>query len=87
MATLRRFVAAVSSARREEAPLLEDGEGASSVMPACQRRTSLVAGTVLKGSRKPLSAWFQAMLYLKNQSDVSVSSCCRAAWLVGSRAA
>lgn len=36
---------------------------------ACQRQTSLVAGTVLEGTRKPLRTWFQAMWYVTNQKS------------------
>ena len=34
---------------------------------ACQRQTSVVAGTVLEGTRKPLRTWFQAIWYVTNQ--------------------
>jgi transposase-like protein len=34
---------------------------------ACQRQTSVIAGTVLEGTRKPLRMWFQAMWYVTNQ--------------------
>jgi len=33
----------------------------------CQRQTSIVAGTVLEGTRKPLRTWFQAAWYVTNQ--------------------
>lgn len=33
----------------------------------CQRQTSLVAGTVLEGTRKPLRTWFKAIWYATNQ--------------------
>lgn len=35
----------------------------------CQRQTSLVAGTVLEGTRKPLRTWFQAIWYVTNQKS------------------
>jgi len=31
---------------------------------ACQRQTSVTAGTVLEGTRKPLQMWFQALWYV-----------------------
>ncbi len=34
---------------------------------ACQRQTSLTAGTIFDGTRKPLRTWFQAMWYVTNQ--------------------
>jgi transposase-like protein len=34
---------------------------------ACQRQTSLTAGTIFDGTRKPLRTWFQAMWYLTSQ--------------------
>jgi transposase-like protein len=34
---------------------------------ACQRQTSVIAGTVLEGTRKPLRVWFQAMWYVTSQ--------------------
>lgn len=34
---------------------------------ACQRQTSVVAGTVLQGTRKPLRTWLQAAWYLTSQ--------------------
>jgi transposase-like protein len=33
----------------------------------CHRQTSVTAGTVFEGTRKPLRVWFQAMWYLTNQ--------------------
>ena len=33
----------------------------------CQRQTSLTAGTIFDGTRKPLRTWFQAMWYITNQ--------------------
>ena len=33
----------------------------------CHRQTSVTAGTVLEGTRKPLRVWFQAMWYVTNQ--------------------
>lgn len=33
----------------------------------CGRQTSLTAGTVFEGTRKPLRTWFQAMWYVSNQ--------------------
>jgi transposase-like protein len=33
----------------------------------CQRQTSVVAGTILEGTRKPLRVWFQAMWYVTSQ--------------------
>ena len=33
----------------------------------CQRQTSLTAGTLFEGTRKPLRVWFQAMWYVTNQ--------------------
>jgi len=33
----------------------------------CGHQTSLTAGTVFEGTRKPLRAWFQAMWYVTNQ--------------------
>jgi len=35
----------------------------------CQRQTSVVAGTVLEGTRKPLRTWFQAIWYVTNQKS------------------
>ncbi len=34
---------------------------------ACQRQISLIAGTILEGTRKPLRTWFQAMWYVTNR--------------------
>lgn len=34
---------------------------------ACQRQTSLTAGTIFDGTRKPLRTWFQAMWYVTSQ--------------------
>ena len=33
----------------------------------CHRQTSVTAGTVFEGTRKPLRVWFQAIWYLTNQ--------------------
>lgn len=33
----------------------------------CQRQTSLTAGTIFEGTRKPLRTWFQAMWYITSQ--------------------
>lgn len=33
----------------------------------CQRQTSLTAGTLFEGTRKPLHVWFQTMWYVTNQ--------------------
>ena len=33
----------------------------------CQRQTSVTAGTIFQGTRKPLRLWFQAMWYVTNQ--------------------
>lgn len=33
----------------------------------CQRQTSLIAGTILEGTRKPLRIWFQAIWYITAQ--------------------
>jgi transposase-like protein len=33
----------------------------------CQRQTSVVAGTIFEGTRKPLRSWFKAMWYVTNQ--------------------
>jgi hypothetical protein len=33
----------------------------------CHRQTSVTAGTLFEGTRKPLRVWFQAMWYLTNQ--------------------
>lgn len=33
----------------------------------CQRQTSLIAGTIFEGTRKPLRVWFQAMWFVTNQ--------------------
>lgn len=33
----------------------------------CQRQTSVIAGTVFEGTRKPLRSWFQAIWYATNQ--------------------
>jgi len=33
----------------------------------CQRQTSITAGTVFEGTRKPLRTWFLAMWYMTNQ--------------------
>ena len=34
---------------------------------ACQRQTSVTAGTIFEGTRKPLKVWFQAMWHVTNQ--------------------
>ena len=34
---------------------------------ACQRQTSVTAGTIFEGTRKPLRVWFQAAWYLTSQ--------------------
>jgi len=34
---------------------------------ACQRQISVIAGTILQGTRKPLKLWFQAMWYVTSQ--------------------
>ncbi len=34
---------------------------------ACQRKTSVIAGTIFQGTRKPLKLWFQAMWYVTSQ--------------------
>ncbi len=36
---------------------------------ACQRQTSLIAGTILEGTRKPLRTWFEAMWFVTNQKS------------------
>lgn len=36
---------------------------------ACQRQTSLIAGTILEGTQKPLRVWFQAMWFVTNQKS------------------
>ncbi len=36
---------------------------------ACQRQTSVIAGTVLEGTRKTLRTWFQAIWYVTNQKS------------------
>ena len=36
---------------------------------ACQRQTSLTAGTIFEGTRKALRTWFQAMWYLTSQKS------------------
>jgi len=33
----------------------------------CHRQTSVTAGTLFEGTRKPLRVWFQAIWYLTNQ--------------------
>ena len=33
----------------------------------CQRQTSVIAGTLFEGTRKPLRTWFQAMWYITSQ--------------------
>ena len=33
----------------------------------CQRQTSVTAGTIFEGARKPLRMWFQAMWFVTNQ--------------------
>ena len=33
----------------------------------CHRQTSITAGTIFEGTRKPLRVWFQAMWYITNQ--------------------
>ena len=35
----------------------------------CQRQTSVIAGTILEGTRKPLRMWFQTMWYVTNQKQ------------------
>jgi transposase-like protein len=35
--------------------------------PQCERQTSVTAGTLFEGTRKPLRVWFQAIWYLTNQ--------------------
>lgn len=37
--------------------------------PACHRQTSLTAGTVFEGTRKPLRTWFQAMWHVTCQKS------------------
>lgn len=39
------------------------------VCAACQRQTSVLAGTVFEGTRKPLQTWFQAMWYVTSQKQ------------------
>lgn len=34
---------------------------------ACKRKTSVIAGTMFEGTRKPLRLWFQAMWYITSQ--------------------
>ena len=34
---------------------------------ACQRQTSVTAGTIFEGTRKPLRVWFQAAWYVTSQ--------------------
>ena len=34
---------------------------------SCQRQTSVIAGTLFEGTRKPLRTWFQAMWYVTSQ--------------------
>ena len=34
---------------------------------ACQRQTSVIAGTIFEGTRKPLRVWFQAMWHVTSQ--------------------
>ncbi len=34
---------------------------------ACDRQTSVTAGTLFQGTRKPLRTWFQAMWFVTNQ--------------------
>ena len=34
---------------------------------SCARQTSVTAGTLFEGTRKPLRLWFQAMWYFTNQ--------------------
>lgn len=36
---------------------------------ACQRQTSLTAGTIFEGTRKPLRTWFEAMWFVTNQKS------------------
>lgn len=36
---------------------------------ACQHQTSVIASTVLEGTRKPLRVWFQAMWYVTSQKN------------------
>ena len=36
---------------------------------SCRRQTSVTAGTILEGTRKPLRTWFQAMWYLTSQKS------------------
>jgi transposase-like protein len=36
---------------------------------ACQRQTSLIAGTIFEGTRKPLRNWFQAMWHVTSQKS------------------
>ena len=33
----------------------------------CERRVSVIAGTIFQGTRKPLKLWFQAMWYVTSQ--------------------
>ena len=33
----------------------------------CHRQSSVIAGTLFEGTRKPLRTWFQAMWYITNQ--------------------
>ena len=34
---------------------------------ACQRKISVIAGTIFQGTRKPLKLWFQTMWYVTSQ--------------------
>jgi transposase-like protein len=34
---------------------------------ACKQKTSVIAGTIFQGTRKPLRLWFQAMWYITSQ--------------------
>lgn len=56
---------------------------------SCGRQTSIIAGTVLEGSRTPLTTWFKAIYLLALPSGISATQLCqiievtyKTAWLI-----
>ncbi|RUS48361.1 transposase [Cohnella sp. AR92] len=39
--------------------------------PCCRHQTSITAGTIMEGSRTPLTRWFQALFWLSQPSGIS----------------
>ena len=57
-----------------------DGRGMASVSRAPRKQTSLTAGTIFEGTRKPLRTWFLAMWFVISQKMRSVRSASRGNW-------